>query len=114
MSNVHNVLICAPGSALLQLEAALLEWADGMSFPPFQRVDVHAGGDKSMECVMLVGAFNYLDLATLMLFLARRRWKFPELMSGIQMAECGQHAEHFTLHNLYEGTWRSYDVTIPT
>lgn len=105
MSVVTNLILTAPRCAFVQLDEALRKWATELSVPPFEPVDVKAGGNRSMECRVWMGAFNYLDLDGFLAYLRDFKWKFPELVENLQLFVRGQQDDLFSLYALRDGAW---------
>ncbi len=56
------------------------------------------GGSKMLEAVLLIGAYNYLDIDDLILFLKTIKWQHPE---DVQVMYCTQDNFKFTLVDLF-------------
>jgi hypothetical protein len=61
--------------------------------------DMHVGGSKYLECELAIGAFNYLNLEGLILYLRTLKWKSPE---SVQLMVRKDQADRFELINVFE------------
>jgi hypothetical protein len=64
-----------------------------------ERVEGHAGGRKAFQAVVLLGAFNYLDIDDLVNAIAAQRWEAPE---DVQLFIKREHDDTFTLRKIPE------------
>ena len=99
MSVVTNVILTfslmdqvegrPPGLALEHVN----RWLAANGHSPMRVVDQHAGGEKSVEAVVAMGAFNHLRLGQFFVAVRAAPWEAPE---DVRVFVQEQEDEHFS------------------
>lgn len=97
MSNVTNVLVSVLSGLEPQahIDELLRPFDDGQRLGDLTKAPVDCwGGGKLPECMLLGGAFNWLEWDSLAVRVESIRWKYPE---AVQVFVQGQDDETFAL-----------------
>lgn len=85
MNVITNVILTASvdeDEAVKELSELISKyhWSGRQFVNANDHIDVVVAGNKAMECTVLLGAFNYLQINELLTAIKAAKWKFPEIV----------------------------------